>query len=62
MFACIICFSAAIPMCFLLRLYYVRENKRRDRQMEARGETYDEAAGDFADRTDVENVDFRYAL
>ncbi|KAK4689629.1 MFS transporter, ACS family, allantoate permease, partial [Tremellales sp. Uapishka_1] len=58
MLACIICFTAAIPMCYALRMYYVRENARRDR---VEGNP-DEVEGDFSDLTDVENKRFRYAL
>lgn len=49
-------------MSFCLRLYYIRENKRRDRLQESMGEVYDANSGNFADMTDVENVNFRYAL
>jgi hypothetical protein len=62
MLACIICFTATIPMVAALRAYYVRENARRDRVMQEMGKAYDPAGGDFADRTDVENIGFRYAL
>ncbi|WRT68774.1 uncharacterized protein IL334_005754 [Kwoniella shivajii] len=63
MFACIICFTITIPMAFLLRLYYARENRRRDKLAEESGDpTYDENRGDFSDRTDIENLSFRYAL
>lgn len=62
MLTCIICFSLAIPMIALLRLYYVKENRRRDRLMAERGQVYDPQEGDFADRTDCENLAFRYAL
>ncbi|WWC90314.1 uncharacterized protein L201_005247 [Kwoniella dendrophila CBS 6074] len=63
MFACIICFTITIPMAFLLRLYYLKENRRRDKLAEERGEgAYDANAGDFSDQTDIENLSFRYAL
>ncbi|WVQ79769.1 hypothetical protein IAT38_001869 [Cryptococcus sp. DSM 104549] len=62
MFACIVCFAATIPMGFALRLYYVRENRRRDRLQAEMGEVAEPDAGDFSDRTDVENLSFRYAL
>lgn len=62
MLACIICFTAAIPMMGALRLYYVGENRRRDKVMAEQGEVYDPAKGDFSDRTDLENIGFRYAL
>ncbi|KAL1406111.1 hypothetical protein Q8F55_007794 [Vanrija albida] len=62
MLTCIICFSLAVPMSFALRCYYVRENRRRDARQAALGERYDPAEGDFSDRTDVENLGFRYAL
>lgn len=46
-----------------LRVYYVRENKRRDvlqAEREARGETL--VFDTYADVTDVENLNFRYLL
>jgi ACS family allantoate permease-like MFS transporter len=66
MLSCIICFSLVIPMAIALRLYYVRENARRDELQRELGEG-DEAVraglvGDFADETDVKNLGFRYAL
>lgn len=62
MLTCIICFTVTIPLCAMLRVYYVVENARRDRIMRAMGEEYDPMKGDFSDRTDVENIGFRYAL
>lgn len=62
MLTCIICFSLAVPLSGALRLYYIYENRRRDRIMAENGEEYDPSAGDFADRTDCENLAFRYAL
>ncbi|KAK8854473.1 hypothetical protein IAR55_003211 [Kwoniella newhampshirensis] len=58
MLACIVCFAATIPMAGLLRLYYVRENRRRD----ALTAGNEEEVGDFSDRTDIENLSFRYVL
>lgn len=62
MLSCIVCFAVTIPLCGALRVYYAGENSRRDEVLAARGERYDPAEGDFADRTDVENISFRYAL
>ncbi|KAL7414753.1 major facilitator superfamily domain-containing protein [Mrakia frigida] len=62
-----VCLAMLCAQCLLLgilRVYYVRENKRRDRlmaEMEARGEempVYDT----YADVTDIENLRFRYLL
>jgi len=60
MLACLVCFAALLPIAGSLRLYYIRENKRRDRLQAERGEVADE--GDFEDLTDVQNLSFRYAL
>lgn len=49
-------------MGFSLRYYYVYENKRRDRLQAEMGEGAENDQGDFSDRTDVENLSFRYAL
>lgn len=38
------------------------ENKRRDRLQAEMGEGAENDQGDFSDRTDVENLSFRYAL
>ncbi|OCF41073.1 allantoate permease [Kwoniella heveanensis CBS 569] len=62
MLACMICFAITIPIGFLLRLYYTRENKRRDRLAAESGEEVDANGGDFSDKTDIENLSFRYAL
>ncbi|WVR09285.1 hypothetical protein IAU60_006350 [Kwoniella sp. DSM 27419] len=62
MLTCMICFALTIPMGLSLRLYYVRENRRRDKLAEEQGVDAAEAQGDFSDRTDVENLTFRYAL
>lgn len=62
MLTCIICFTLAVPMIAALRWYYVRENRRRDVLMAQSGEAYDPLEGDFSDKTDCENVRFRYAL
>lgn len=57
-----VCFAATIPMGFSLRYYYVYENKRRDRLQAEMGEGVETDKGDFSDRSDVENLSFRYAL
>lgn len=62
MLACIVCFSVAVPLVALLRWYYLRENGRRDAVMAEHGLVYDPQDGDFEDRTDTENIGFRYAL
>ncbi|OXG19188.1 allantoate permease [Cryptococcus neoformans Ze90-1] len=62
MLACMVCFAATIPMGFSLRYYYVYENKRRDRLQAEMGEGVENDKGDFSDRSDVENLSFRYAL
>lgn len=41
----------------MLLLYYIWQNKRRDRQMATMQHRRDV---EFADLTDVENVEFRY--
>jgi len=61
MLTCLICFSAAICILLVLRLYYVRENNRRDRLQAGQGQNAAKVA-DFADVTDVENLSFRYLL
>lgn len=62
MLACMVCFAATIPMGFSLRYYYGYENKRRDRLQAEMGEGVENDKGDFSDRSDVENLSFRYAL
>lgn len=62
MLACMVCFAVTIPMGFSLRYYYVYENKRRDRLQAEMGEGVETDKGDFSDRSDVENLSFRYAL
>lgn len=62
MLACICCFATAIPLCFALRCHYVRENARRDRLQMLEGSVGEQHHDDFVDRTDMENLSFRYAL
>lgn len=59
MLACIICFSFAIVLLIILRLWYIRENRRRDRLQAETGEAKE---ADFSDITDMENVSYRYHL
>lgn len=70
--ASIVCFVLVVPMVLGLRVYYVRENARRDSAQMGEGRAgggggdgvADALAesGDFADVTDRENRSFRYAL
>ncbi|KAE8541995.1 hypothetical protein D1P53_002169 [Cryptococcus gattii VGV] len=62
MLACMVCFAATTPLGFCLRCYYVYENKRRDSLQAEMGKGTENGQGDFSDRTDVENLSFRYAL
>ncbi|WVQ72670.1 hypothetical protein IAR50_002229 [Cryptococcus sp. DSM 104548] len=62
MLACIVCFTVTIPLAGALRLFYVYENKRRDRMQAEKGDRGEVEVGNFADKTDVENLSFRYAL
>ncbi|WWD19392.1 hypothetical protein CI109_103852 [Kwoniella shandongensis] len=62
MLACIVCFASTIPMGAGLRFYYVRENRRRDELASATGEGGVDEVGDFSDKTDIENLSFRYVL
>ena len=53
-----VCFSAAVVLCILQRIYLVRENKKRDRSCEALDippETLN-----LMDKTDREIPQFRY--
>ena len=49
--ACIICFSCAIALFLILRLYYIRENRRRDILQAGLDRTKEP---DFSDLTDTE--------
>ncbi len=74
MLASIVCFVLVVPMVLGLRVYYVSENARRDRaaaleggreRSDGGGDGVADAlaeSGDFADVTDRENRQFRYAL
>lgn len=53
--------SAAVVLTVMLRYYYVRENRRRDKLVSERSMSH-VADVEFADRTDRENMDFRYTL
>jgi F0F1-type ATP synthase membrane subunit a len=50
--------GVAMALAALLRFYYVWENKRRDRMVDGSHEKDVE----FMDRTDRENIEFRYRL
>ncbi|PYI11872.1 allantoate permease [Aspergillus sclerotiicarbonarius CBS 121057] len=57
------CYSAMTLAVIFLRVYLIRENKRKDRAMAEMGialEGEDHLARAFEDRTDRENVHFRY--
>jgi hypothetical protein len=57
-----ICFAAAILLCFVLRFYLVWENRRRDGLAAAAGEASvaEPENLNMADRTDKEMLAFRY--
>ena len=45
----------------ILRLYYVRQNDRRDKQL-AEGQLQNAPEDEFADKTDIELPGFRYVV
>lgn len=56
-----ICCAAALALCFVLRFYLIRENKKRDRETGIEGISMDDAVDiNFADMTDKEMRTFRY--
>lgn len=56
-----VCCGAALVLCFSLRFYLIRENKKRNRESGIEGISADEAGGmNFADMTDKEIRTFRY--
>lgn len=56
-----VCCGAALVLCFVLRLFLMRENKKRDRETGVEGVSVDEAGDvNFADMTDKEMRTFRY--
>ncbi|KII91137.1 hypothetical protein PLICRDRAFT_173035 [Plicaturopsis crispa FD-325 SS-3] len=57
----IICISLQGILLTILRVYYVRENAKRDKAL-AEGEVQDRPADEFADLTDKEQPGFRYVL
>ncbi|KII84625.1 hypothetical protein PLICRDRAFT_355075 [Plicaturopsis crispa FD-325 SS-3] len=57
----IICIVLQGILLGILRIYYVRENAKRDRALAA-GEVQDRPADEFADLTDKEQPGFRYVL
>ncbi|KAH8891564.1 MFS general substrate transporter, partial [Thozetella sp. PMI_491] len=57
----IICIVLQGIFLVLLRIYYVRENRRRDRLL-AEGEVQDAPKDEFADKTDLETPGFRYVV
>ncbi|KAJ4400958.1 hypothetical protein N0V91_008337 [Didymella pomorum] len=59
--AMMVCCGAALVLCFVLRLFLMRENKKRDRETGIEGVSVDEAGDvNFADMTDKEMRTFRY--
>ena len=57
----IVTMSAGVVLVLLLRWVMVQENKKRDKNVEASGEFYEEVSNvEFADLTDIENRKFRY--
>jgi len=61
MITCIIGFSSCIVLMVLLRLHYMRENRRRDR-LQSQEDQQDVPNNDFQDITDVQNKSFRYLM
>ena len=59
--AIIVTCAFAAFVAVMLRFYYMWENKRRD-GLVSRGEVRHLKDGEFADRTDRENLEFRYRL
>lgn len=56
-----VCCGAAFVLCFVLRLFLIRENSKRDRETGLEGITADESGDmNFADMTDKEMRAFRY--
>lgn len=56
-----VCCGAALVLCFALRLFLMRENKKRDRETGIEGISADETGDvNFADMTDKEMRTFRY--
>lgn len=51
--------AVAIILTVMLRAYYMWENRRRDRLVE-NGEIGHLVDGEFGDRTDKNNLEFRY--
>ena len=65
--ACSVCFGAEIVVIVLWRLWYMRENKRRDHLVAESGISAEEIArcgrvNGEQDMTDLENVHFRYSM
>ncbi|KAJ4297763.1 hypothetical protein N0V90_005658 [Kalmusia sp. IMI 367209] len=56
-----ICIGLQFVLLAILRIYYVRQNKKRDKKL-AEGEVQDAATDEFADKTDLELPGFRYVL
>lgn len=56
-----VCCGAALVLCFVLRIYLIWENKKRDRETGLEVFSADEAGDiNFADMTDKEMRSFRY--
>nr|XP_019043750.1 hypothetical protein I302_08331 [Kwoniella bestiolae CBS 10118]OCF22680.1 hypothetical protein I302_08331 [Kwoniella bestiolae CBS 10118] len=55
----IICIGLQAVFLVILRIYYVRENKRRDRLL-AEGQVQNSPEDEFADKTDLQLPGFRY--
>lgn len=59
--AIIVTCTAAMGLTLMLRAYYIWENKKRDKMMVERRLSHIVNV-EFADRTDRENIEFRYML
>ncbi|WWD22268.1 hypothetical protein CI109_106759 [Kwoniella shandongensis] len=57
----IICIALQAIFLIILRLYYVKENRRRDKLL-AEGQVQNDPKDEFADKTDLELPGFRYVL
>ena len=56
-----ICCGAAFLLCFVLRIFLMWENNKRDRETGLEGTSADETGDmNFADMTDKEMRNFRY--
>lgn len=56
-----VCCGAAFVLCFVLRIYLIQENKKRDSETGLEGISADDTDDmNFADLTDKEMRTFRY--